>query len=442
MIKFSIVSLLLWQGLPLLAQPVIADKIVGIVGKNQILYSEVEDQYMQMVAQGVKPLPDKCSLFEDLLAQKLLVNQAEVDSLVIDEVQVEMELNDRISYFVDQIGSEAKLIEYFGRSILEIKEDMRDPVREQMLMQMMRRNITSSLSITPAEVKEYYKSLPEDSIPLIDAQVEISQIVIYPKSSEESIYAVREKLLGIRERIVNGENFATLAVLYSEGPSSPKGGDIGWASKGELDPAYAKAAFALRKGQVSKIVESDFGFHIIQLLDKTDERVHTRHILMKPKVPDAEKEKALARLDSIMTLIRTDTLTFDRAAKFFSQDEDTRMNGGLRINPHTGNTRYELNQFETSEYYVIRNLKVGEISDAFESTDVKGKLVFKVIRLKSKTEPHKANLRQDYELLKQMTMQAKQDELVDKWVEEKIVNTYIRINEPYKECDFRTKGWL
>lgn len=428
--------------LQLAAQPYMVDKIVGVVGKNQILYSEVEDQYLQLIAQNIRPAPSKCSVFEDLLAQKLLVNQAEVDSLMVDEAQVEMELEDRISYFINQIGTEEKLIEYFGKSILEIKEDMREAVREQMQMQMMRGEITSGITVTPAEVKNYYKDLPEDSIPYIDSEVEVSQIVIYPATSEEAVFEVKERLLDIRERIVQGENFATLAVLYSEGPSSSRGGDIGWASKSDLDPAYTKAAFALKKGQVSKIVESSFGYHIIQLLDRTEDRLHTRHILMKPKISFEEKEKAINLIDSIVTLVRIDTLEFERAAVYFSMDEDTKMNGGVRVNPYTGNRRFQLDQFDTKEHYIIRNLKTGEISEPFESTDDKGKLIYKVVRLNSRTEPHKANIKQDYELLKNLTMQAKQNEVIDKWVQEKIGSTYIRINEPYNTCSFRLEGWL
>ena len=422
-------------------QPYVVDEIVGVVGKNQILYSDVEDQYLQLMAQGVKPMPSKCELFEDLLAQKLLVNQADVDSLVVDEGQVEMELNDRIDYFVSQVGSEDRLVEYFGKSIIEIKEDMRDAVRDQILMQMMRREITSGLSITPNEVRAYYHSLPEDSIPLIDAEVEINQILIYPSTSEEAKYDVREKLLGLRQRIINGDNFATLAVLYSEGPSAARGGDIGWSTQAELDPAYAKAAFALKVGQVSKIVESSFGYHIIQLIERNDDRIHTRHILMKPAISVEEKETAMHKLDSIVTLVRLDSLTFEQAAIKFSQDEDSRVGGGLMVNPMTGNTRFELDQFETKEYYIIRDLKVGEISEIYESTDDKGNLVYKVIRLKSKTEPHKANLKQDYELLKQMATQQRQNEIVDDWIEDKIKTTYIRISDPYSDCSFRLKGW-
>lgn len=424
------------------SQPYMVDKIVGVVGKNPVLYSEVEDQYLQLLAQKIQPAPTKCSVFEDLLSQKLLVNQADVDSLVVDEGQVEMELEDRIQYFINQIGTEEKLIEYFGKSILEIKEDMRDAVRDQMQMQKMRNEITSGIKVTPAEVKSFYKDLPEDSIPFIDSEVEVSQIVIYPRTSDQAVFEVKERLLELRERIVQGENFATLAVLYSEGPSASRGGDIGWASRSDLDPAYTKAAFALKKGQVSKIVESSFGYHIIQLIDRTEDRIHTRHILMKPKISIEEKERAVNLLDSIVQLIRIDTFTFEKAAIYFSQDEDTRMNGGVRVNPYTGNRRFQLDQFDTKEHYIIRNLKIGEISESFESTDDKGKLVYKVIRLKSKTEPHKANIKDDYELLKNLTMQAKQNEVIDAWVQDKMKSTYIRINEPYKSCAFRLKGWL
>jgi peptidyl-prolyl cis-trans isomerase SurA len=424
-------------------QPFMVDKIVAVVGKNDILYSDIEDQYMQMMAQGVKPMPSKCSIFEDLLAQKLLVNQADIDSLVVDDAQVEMELNDRINYFINQIGTEQKLIEYFGKSVLEIKEDMRDAVHEQMLMQKMRMQITENMSVTPAEVRSFYNNLPKDSIPFINAQVEISQIMIYPKTSEEAVFDVREKLLALRERIMNGENFATMAVLYSEDGSASKGGDIGWATKAELDdPAYAKAAFALKKGQVSKIVESSFGYYIIQLLDRTDDRVHTRHILMKPKISIDAKQKALDRLDSILTLVRVDSFTFGQAAQRYSQDEETLNNGGTRVNPATGNTKFLLDQFETSEHYIIRDLKVGEISEPYESKDDKGNLVYKAVQLKSKTEPHLANMKQDFELLKAMALKEKEKKIIDDWVIDKMKNTYIRINEPYQDCSFRLKGWM
>lgn len=442
LLKLIIVFFFLSSSVFITAQPLIVDQVVGVVGKNQVLYSEIEDQYMQLQAQGVKPLPSRCQILEELLSQKLLVNQAEIDSIEVAEGEVDLELEQRIDYFINQIGSEEKLIEYFGKSILEIKEDMRDAVRDQILMQRMRGEITKNASITPTEVKNFYNSLPTDSIPNIDSEVEISQIVIYPSSSESAILEVKDKLLKLRERIMNGDNFATLAVLYSEGPSASKGGDIGWAAKADLDPAYAKAAFALKKGQVSKIVESSFGYHLIQLLDRTDDRVWTRHILLKPKTTIEEKESAKSRLDSIVQLVRIDTLKFDEAAIIFSMDEETRLSGGNRINPSSGNTRFKLSDFDTKEFYILRDLKVGEISEPYEYIDSKGKVVFKCVMLKSKTDPHKANLKQDFDLIKQMALHKSETQIVDDWVRDKIKKTFVQVNEPYKDCDFRIEGWL
>jgi len=442
-VKYFNIAIIITLSMPALlkGQPYIVDNIVGVVGKNQILYSDVEDQYLQMMAQGVKPMPSKCQIFEEILAQKLLVNQASIDSLVLEEGQVEMELNDRINYFVQQIGSEQQLVEHFGKSVIEIKEDMRDLVRDQMLMQMMRREITSGLSVTPAEVRNYFNHMNPDSIPFIDSEVEINQIWIYPASSEQSKFEVRERLLGIRERIVGGDNFSSLAVLYSEGSTATRGGDMGWVAKADLDPAYAKAAFALKAGQVSKIVETPSGFYLIQLIERIDERIHVREILMRPKITFEAKLASQNKLDSIVNLVKSDSMTFEQAAVRFSQDEDTRANGGLMVNPYSGNTRFGLEQLNTKEHYIIRNLNVNDISEIYESVDAKGNLAYKVVRLKSKTEPHRANLKQDYELLKQITTQQKQNEIVDEWLADKIKSTYIRISEPYSDCDFRLKGW-
>jgi peptidyl-prolyl cis-trans isomerase SurA len=420
-------------------QEIVADKIIGVVGKSAILYSEVEEQYLQMAAQ--RQPADRCQIFEDLLAQKLLVTQAAVDSIEVSVPEVEIELEQRLTYFINQIGTEEKLVEYFGKSILEIKDDMRETVREQLLMQRMQGEIVSGLSITPNEVKTYYNKLHKDSIPYIDSELEINQITIYPQSDEDAVFEVREKLLKLRERVLNGESFATMAVLYSEGPSSSRGGDIGWSSKAELDPAYAKAAFALKEGQVSKIVESSFGFHIIQLVDKTENRVKTRHILMKPKVTYEEKQKASRLLDSLARAIRFDSIKFETAAMYFSHDEDTRMNGGARVNPQTQTTKFRVDEFPTSEYYVIRNLSEGQISKAFESTDDKGKTVYKIVQLKSRTEPHTANLSQDYTLIKNMALQTKQTKIIDEWVIDIAKDTYIRIEDPYNKCNFRVNAW-
>jgi peptidyl-prolyl cis-trans isomerase SurA len=306
----------------------------------------------------------------------------------------------------------------------------------------MRSKITEGFSVTPSDVKAYFKSLPQDSLPYINAEVEYNQILIYPKSSEKAIIDVREQLLKIRERIINGESFATLAVIYSEDGAAVKGGDIGWMAKAELDPEYAKAAFALKKGGISKIVESSFGYHLIQCLDRTEDRIHTRHILLRPKIAPEEKEQSIAKLDSIVRLVRLDSLKFIMAALVHSQDEDSRMSGGQAINPYRGGIRWRMDEFEPTEYAIINNLKVGEISDPYQSMDTKGRLVYKVIWLKTRTNPHVGNLKEDYNLFKERTSQIKQDELVNEWVEEKIKTTYIRLSDKFKQCPFTMEGWL
>lgn len=422
-----------------LSQPYIADKIVAVVGKSSVLYSDIEEQYIQYKAQG--QTIDKCTILEELLTQKLLATYAEIDSIEVGEGEVELELEQRMGYFINQIGSEEKLVEYFNKSVIEIKADMRDMVREQLLTQRMQGEIVKGLSITPKEVKEFYNKLPNDSIPLVESEIEIRQILRYPETNEDAIFEVKKRLLNLRERVLNGESFATLAVLYSEGPSAARGGEIGWGSKAELDPAYTKAAFALKKGQVSKIVESSFGFHLIELLDKTEDRVKTRHILMKPKVSTEEKLRVKNKLDSLTIQIRLDSVEFEKAAMYVSQDEDTRLNGGLLVNPQTLSTKFKLNDFSNKEYYTIRNMKIGEISDAFESVDEKGKIVFKIVQLNSKSEPHKANLKEDFDLIKNMALADKRLKIVDDWVSDNIKDVYFRIEDPFKDCEFRIKNW-
>jgi len=435
--------LLLLQKSELSCQEKIIDQIIGVVGDKRVLFSDVEKEYYQLLAQGYKGADDiRCRIFENLLSQKLFLNQAEIDSIEVTDVEVDLQLDQRLNYFINQIGSEEKLEEYFSKSILEIKEDMRDAIREQILTERIKADILGDITATPSEVRNYFKNMHKDSIPYVNAEVEINQILIYPSTSEEAVYEVRQKLLDIRQRIINGEKFATLAVLYSEGPSAPKGGEIGWSNKAELDTEYAKVAFSLKKGSVSKIVKSSFGYHIIQLIDRTDDRVNTRHILMKPKISIEEKEKAEAKLDSIVRLVRLDSLTFQQAAIYFSHDKDTRMNGGQVINENTGDSKFALDNFSTRDYLIIKNLDLAEISKAYESVDKHGVVVFKVVLLKSRTNPHVANLKEDYSLLKQMTMINKQTEIVDKWIKEKIESTYIKLDKNYIDCNFRISGWL
>ncbi|MBN1415886.1 MAG: peptidylprolyl isomerase [Bacteroidales bacterium] len=426
-----------------ISQVKMIDQVIAVVGDKRILYSDVEQQYYQLIAQGEKTTADtRCQILENLLVQKLLINQAEIDSIEIPESQVDAELESRMRYFVTMMGSEQKLEEYFKKSTLEIKEDLRDDIREMALTDRMKREITGNISVTPTEVKNFYKSLPQAEIPYIESEVEVNQILVYPKYGEKAVFEVREKLLAIRQRILDGENFATLAVLYSEDPgSATRGGDIGWASKSDIDPEYAKAAFGLKKGSVSKIVESSFGYHIIQCLDRTEERVHTRHILMKPGMTPEVKQEAIDRLDSILFLVRTDSFTFEKAAIAFSEDKDTRLNGGQLVNPR-GGPRWKMDELGSRDYSVIKNMTVGEITSPFESMDAKGKTVYKILLLKKRTNPHIANPEEDFNRLKEMTVEKKQLEIVNRWVEDKIGATFIRIDPEYRNCKFTIKGWL
>ncbi len=426
------------------AQIKIIDEVVGVVGDKRILYSDIEQNYLQQKAQGEKVNSDtKCSILENMLIQKLLLNQAEIDSLEVTESQVDQELDSRMKYFINAIGSQEKLEEYFKKTTLEIKEDFRDEIRDGLLTGRMRQKITEGLSVTPSEVRSYFKSVPQDSLPFINSEVEYNQILMYPRSNEKAIIEVREKLLNIRERIMNGESFATLAVVYSEDPQSAvKGGDIGWMAKNELEPEYAKAAFMLKKGQISKIVETAFGFHIIQLLERTEDRVHTRHILIRPVIEPDEKRHIIARLDSVIRMVRLDSVKFDVAAMRWSEDADTKLNGGQAVNPYKGGTFWGMDEFRPNELSIINSLKVGEISEPYESMDSKGKTAYKVIWLKKRTNPHVGNLKEDYNLFKDRAAQVKQNKLVNEWVEEKIKTTYIKIADKYKSCPYEMHGWL
>lgn len=429
-------------------EAVVVDKVVAVVGNNIVKLSDIENQYLQAKTQGLLSSQGdlKCDVFEELLTQKLFLNQSRIDSVEVSEGEVEMQLARRMDFFINQIGSQERLEEYFNKSMLEIKNDFRDPIREQLLTEKMQREVIGEINVTPSEVKRFYKSLPEDSIPHIDSEIQYRQVVLYPPKNEEAVLDVKERLLELRQRILNGESFATMAVLYSEGPSATQGGELGYMSRGSLDPAYAKAAFSLQKGGISKIVESEFGFHIIQLIDRRDDKVNTRHIIMKPKITTEDIEKAMSKLDSISKLIQNDSISFKMAARYFSQDEDTYLNGGIVINQNQqsmnfGSSSFHLDDLSPTEFNVIRDLEVDEISRSFQSVDDKQKKVFKVVKLISKTDPHVANLEQDYNLLKNMAKQMKQQELIQNWIAEKLKSTYVSIDESYGNCNFSMEGW-
>ena len=415
--------------------PLILDRVVAVVGDFQVLQSDIEQQYLQMKAgQSYMPEGVRCEIFNFFIQQKLLMNQAKIDSIVVSPAQVELQMEARLEAFINQIGSEKALEEYFNKSIYDIKDDLRDAMREMMITQEVEMSITGDIKITPSEVRDYYEGLHPDSIPYIDSEVKVAQIVTYPSYSEDAVFEVKERLLELRKRIMEGENFATLAILYSDGPSASRGGELGFMPKSNLDPAYVDAAWSLKKGQVSKIVETEFGFHIIQVIERRGDMVNTRHILLKPTVSAQSKQQALSKLDSLRTAILNDSITFELAAKRYSEDEKTSVNGGLLVNPATNAATFKLDELDSKDYYTVREIEVGDVSEPYETETENGKLAYKMIKLKMRTEPHRANLEEDYLLLQNLAMEKKKQEVMQKWYREKRAETYIRIDEAFSHC--------
>jgi peptidyl-prolyl cis-trans isomerase SurA len=428
-----------------LAQSFVVDQVIGIVGNKSIKQSDVEEEYSQMIKNGTTPDPSlKCDIFGSLVKSKMLLNQAMLDSLQVSEPQIESEITQRINNFVLQIGSAEKLEKYFDKSMQEIKDDLRKNYRDMQLVNKMQGTIVGDIEITPTEVKSFYNKLSKDSIPRINAQIQIAQIAAYPPYSDQAILDVKDKLLDFRKRILAGEKFEVLARLYSEDPgSSSKGGEYGFMAKGDLDPEFAKAAFALNSpGEISRIVESSMGFHIIQYLDKRSDRMSFRHILLKPKIAIDISVKVKNTLDSIADLIRKDSISFEDAVKIYSMDNDTRFNGGIVVNPSNGGTQFELDQFTPADYYVIKKLKVGQISEAYESRDSKGKIIYKIVTVKSQTPAHIANLTEDYNLLQGMAINFKKKSVLDDWFIEKRKSIFIHIDKSYMNCPFTSEKWF
>ena len=419
-----------------LAQPMVIDRVIGVVGDFNILQSDIEQDYLQLKMQGRNVSPDlRCNIYNSFIERKLLMTQAKIDSVEVGPDMVEMQMESRLSYFIGQFGSEEEMEDYFSKSIFDIKDDLREAIQEQMITDDVRRTIVADVSTTPSDVKSFYRSLDPDSIPYINTEVELAQILAYPQYSEEAVYELKERLLELRKRVQEGEDFGTLAILYSEAPEAARRGEIGFMMRSQLDKAYADAAWSLKPGQVSKIVESSFGFHIIQMIERRGDRANTRHILMNPKADANAKQKAIHKLDSLKAVVEADSLSFDWAAKRYSEDVQTSVNGGLLINPQTQASTFELDQLPTKDYYMIRNMAVEDLSETYESTDHNHKLCYKLLYLKTRTEPHRANLKQDYMLLQDMALMYKNNEVLKAWYEEKKKSTYIRRDLTFDNCE-------
>jgi len=424
------------------AQPKNADKIVAILGENIILNSDVDGQYAQYLAQGAKDNGDlKCQILESLLSQKMLQNQAKVDSLEISEQQVEDELNRRVKYFISQIGSQDKLEQFIGKSILEFKDELREDVRAVIMAQNMQQEITRKITVTPNEIKKFYEEIPRDSLPFFNKEVQVGVITKKPKISAKAKQEAKDKLEALRVRVANGEDFATLAILYSQDGSAKSGGELGFVGRGELVKAFEAVAFKLRPGELSAVVETEFGFHIVQLIERRGEQVNVRHILIKVNYDYADMLAAKHELDSVYNLISTNQMTFADAAMKFSDDESTKHSGGMMLNPQDGSTKIPTDQLDPSIFFQIDNMKVGDVSMPTAYKTQAGEQAYRLVKFIAKTEPHKANLTDDYIKIQQAALTSKQNKEVEKWFSKKRTQTYIRINEEFSSCE-KLQPWI
>ncbi|MCD8165575.1 MAG: peptidylprolyl isomerase [Bacteroides sp.] len=424
----------------------IVDEVVWVVGDEAILKSDIEQERTRIQYGGIRMEGNPiCVIPEQLAVQKLYLHQAVIDSIEVSEAEVLQRVEMTTNEYLNQIGSREKLEEYFNMSMTQIREHMRENIRQGITVQKMQQKLAGDIKVTPAEVRRYFNSLPADSIPFIPTQVEVQIITMEPRIPLAETEDVKKRLREYTERVVSGESeFSTLARLYSEDPGSYlRGGELGFMGRAELVPEYANVAFNLQdSSKVSKIVESEFGFHIIQLIEKRGDRINTRHILLKPKVSEEDLIEATNRLDSIANDIRNQKFTFEEAASVLSHDKDTRNNNGLLPNPYTGTSRFELAELPQEIAKVVDNMNVGEISNAFTMINDKGKEVCLIVKLKTKINGHKATITEDYQRLKDILVSRRAEEKLHNWVLEKQKNTYVRISDNWKDCEFQYPGWI
>ena len=432
--------------LPCLAENNIIDEVIWIVGDDAILRSEVEEERLRAQYEGQSiPGDPYCTIPEQLAIQKLFLHQAELDSVEVSESTVSHQVDMRLNYYISQIGSKEKMEEYFRKTSSEIREEMMKNVRNQMIIQQMQQRLTANIKPTPAEIRRYYNSLPTDSIPMMPAQVEVQILSFVPPVPIEEIERIKNRLREFTERVTSGTaDFAMLARFHSEDTESAKhGGELGFVGRGQLVPEFADVAFSLNDPKkVSRIVESEYGYHIIQLIEKHGERINCRHILLKPRVSASDKINALTRLDSIAKLIRADSMSFEQAIIRYSEDKNTVMNAGLMTNPNTGASKFEYQDLPAEVAKQIYSLKEGEVSEPFVMIDpTKNKEVCAIVKLKHKTDIHRANLTDDFQAVKAMLEQKLAGEFIHNWILNKQKETYIQIDPDWANCDFEYPNW-
>jgi peptidyl-prolyl cis-trans isomerase SurA len=440
---FLVLPLVLFTIISVAQEEYVVDQVVAVVGKNIILESDIETQYLSFRMQGgvsgnAKDI--RCAILEDILYQKLMASEAEVDSIEVSEIQVEAELDRRLGMFINQFGSQEKMEEYYNKTLVEIKQELYEIVKDQLITQQVQSGIIEGVTVTPSEIRSFFRSLPNDSLPIIKTEYVIAEIVKNPPISVEERIRVKEQLLELRKRILQGESFSTLAILYSQDPgSAKKGGELGFYGRGQLYPEFEAIAYKLNEGEVSNVVETEAGYHIIQMIERKGDYVNVRHILLVPQVSPEDLMKARQELDTVVQLIRADSISFEEAVQLYS-DADNKNSEGLLINPYTGSTSFEAEQLDAQVSFTIEKMEVGEISNPVPMKTEDQKDAYRLLLLKDKTVPHKASLEQDYTKLSEWALMDKQQKVIDKWINDKAKKTYIRIIDRYKDCAF-TNEW-
>ena len=430
------------------AQRQVIDKVIATVGGELVLLSEIEEQHALMEDQnGTLPEGVRCNILAQVMGTKLLLNQAKLDSILVTDVEVETQLNARIERILTYMGNDVAQFEaYYGQTVNEVKEQFREDLKNQLLVERMRNQVIQSISVTPSEVKEFFNSIPRDSLPYFNSEVEIGEIVFRPQVSEEQKQISISLLDSIRTLIVEEQaSFEEMAQTFSDDGSARVGGDLGWAKRGKFVPEFEAAAYQLDQNEISPVVESEFGFHIIQLLERRGNSIHVRHILIKPEITDQDLEDAKVHLDSVRNLVSLDSVTFSTAVKLFSDDKTQSYNNDGRMqNPASGNTFFEIGDLDPDIYFTIDTMDVSQVSAPFEFNDLRGEAAFRIIQLQSRTTPHKANLAQDYAKILAAAKESKQSEFIGNWIDEKVNSTYLNIDGMYDGCpnleSWRKKG--
>lgn len=447
-VRLAIACILLSGVSYLSAQNNIVEEVAWVVGDEPIYKSEIEEQYMQM--QHERAVIDGnpyCVIPERLAIEKLFLHQAKIDTVVVQDAMVMQQADSRINYFIANLGSKEKVEEYFRKPIPELREQMIDLIRNQYTIQEVQRNLTKNVKPTPADVRKFYMSLSEDSIPFVPMQVEVQMIKLNPVIPQQEIDDVKARLRDYANRVNSGESeFSTLAILYSEDGSSVHGGELGFMGKSELVPEYASVAFNLNDPKkVSKIVETEYGYHIIQLIEKRGDRVNTRHIILRPKVSDKDLMDAVNRLDSLKQDIDAKKFTFEDATQYVSQDKDSRNNKGIMVNSKNGvsSTKFQMGELPQEIAKVVDTLVVSQISEPFIMRDPKTQReVVVLIKLSNRIEGHKANLKDDYQTIKDLYEERMKNSIIDNWIVKKQKETFVRIEDGWKNCEFKYDGWV